>query len=78
MTKTKQNKFDHLYTCTGIARADTPFGLWGCGETYTLVQWLIKLFPGRNPLKYFEDDSEAYIVNYILTNTGKRLTRVRK
>ena len=48
-----------------------------CGETYTLDKWLEILFPDKYEYakEYFEGDTIAQILDYILITKGKRLKK---
>lgn len=48
-----------------------------CGEIYTLEEWIRVLFPDKFEYakEYFEGDTMAQILEYILMTKGKRLIK---
>jgi hypothetical protein len=64
------------YICIGENfRDDTRIGY--CGDIHTIDEWIRLLYPNNTEqaLEFFNGDTEASIVKYLLTNKGKRLTR---
>ncbi len=71
--------WEHKYICVGENfRNYYPIG--DCGDTKTLISWLQHLFPDTidNVLRRLEYATEKNVCEFIYSDTGKRLERVKK
>lgn len=66
--------YDRRYVCTG-ANFRNGFTTAMCGDVHSLGEWLDILFPNKDARSFFEGDTEKDILEYLHTNTGKRLER---
>lgn len=69
--------YERVYLCIG-ANWVNGYSAGMCGEAHTLGEWLDVLFPTKNAREYFTGDTEKSIIDYIYTNTGKRLERIKR
>lgn len=69
-------KFETMYRCIG-ANYRNGYDTAYVGDIHSLQDWLKILFPNKDAAEYFKDFPAAEIVDYILTNCGKRLERMR-